>query len=110
MDPVTATGVTAAAAQFVGLALSVSTTLTQYWRAVKYAPKRSRELKQELLLVSDLLGDLKSVIETVPPDVLSTNVALKSSADEFGEVIKDMADCIEVHKVDFKKRLKWPFT
>ena len=86
MDPASTIGVAAAAAQFAGLALSVSTTLRHYWRAVSNAPKQSRELKQELLLVSDVLEDLKSVrpMETRSSGVLPANVTLKDSTSEIG--------------------------
>jgi hypothetical protein len=110
MDPTSAIGVAAAAAQFAALAFSVSNTLKQYLQDIKDAPKRSRELKGELLLVSDVLEDLKSVVTNVSPDVLPANPLLTGAINEFAELIKEIAHSIEVKKKDIKKRLKWPFT
>lgn len=110
MDPISALGVAAAAFQLAGAALGVSTTLTQYLRKVKQAPKQSRELKGELLLVSDVLEDLKSVIDAAPPGFHTTNTSLQHSLDEFAEFIKKLACHIEVQEKDITKRLKWPFT
>ena len=100
----------AAAAQLAGVALSVSTTLRQYLLKVKQAPKQSRELKGELLLVSDVLEDLKSVIDAAPPDIQTTNTSLLRSLNGFAEFIRELASHIEVQEKDITNRLKWPFT
>jgi len=110
MDPVSALGVAAAAAQFAGDALRVLDTLKHYLQAVKNAPKRSRELKAELLLVSDVLGDLKSNLETGSYGLPTANTSLTGLLDDFAGLIKEMAARTEVQKRDIKKRLQWPFT
>jgi len=95
--------------QFTVLALSMSSTLKNYWRAIKDASKQSRELKQELLLVSDMLEDLKEVL-TGTPDGPLANIALKTNLNEFEKVINDMVNRIEVRKGDVEARVKWLFT
>jgi len=61
MDPITAVGLVAAAAQ---LTANVKCTLVDYLRKVIDAPKQSRELRQELGAMCELLDDLKNVITT----------------------------------------------
>src|SRR5215471_9299162 len=65
MDPVSALGVAAAAVQFAGDALYISNSLAQFILNVKKAPKKSQELKSEILFVSRILEDLKSTLETM---------------------------------------------
>jgi hypothetical protein len=107
MDPVSALGVAAAAAQFAGLALSVSNKLVQFISSVKEAPKKSRELISEISIVSHTLEDLKSTLEaTQSTDGSLTNATFKGFAD----LLNEMTARIEVKENDIQKRLKWPFT
>jgi hypothetical protein len=64
MDPVSAVSVAAGAAQLVELAANVISHLFKYCRAVKKAPKFSRELREEASLVYKVLEDLDSTLET----------------------------------------------
>jgi len=113
MDPVSALGVAAAACQFAGLTANVADGLYSYYRKVRQAPKLSKELRKEALLLSDVLEDLKS---TLPADVpihspSSPSGALSNIVNEFAESIKKMAERIEINDRELSlKRLKWPFT
>lgn len=106
MDPMSAVGVAAAAAQFAGLTLRLSNTLMQFILSIKEAPRRSRELISEILLVSDVLDELKSVLDAAP----QTETSLVDAIEKFASFLKELNSCTEVRENDVKKRLKWPFT
>jgi hypothetical protein len=83
MDPASVVGVTAAA-QFSGFALTISNILMQFILSVKEAPKRSHELIAEILLVSDVLDELKSALEVTPP----TERSFVDTIDKFASLLK----------------------
>lgn len=111
MDPVSAIGLAASIDQFVELAASLANTLYSYYQKVKEAPKRSRELRAEGLLVSDVLQELGSIFQTIPSGPIPTSASLATTVDEFSKLLKEMSSRITVIKNDeITKRLKWPFT
>jgi hypothetical protein len=108
MDPVSAFGVVAGAAQLTELAVKVYLGLFNYFRAVKQAPKLSRELRQEALLVQEVLQELESTLESIgtPPPMTS----LKNAFDEAGKILKELKNRFEIKQGEIIKQLKWPFT
>ena len=113
MDPVSALGVAACVAQFVDLAVDLALALSQYFHeTVKQAPKLSRELQQEALLLSLVLKELKSTLVTTndgrPMTGLSS--ALNNSIVEFSRTLAEMNSRTTLKEGDLINRLKWPFS
>jgi hypothetical protein len=112
MDPATALGVAATAAQFAEQAIKVSDSLYQYFKSVKNAPAKSRELRQEALLLSDVLETLADLFsdQKKEPTVLPNASKYVDMLKEFKETIAEMAKKMEIKKDKWSfKRLAWPF-
>ncbi len=110
MDAVTAFGVAAGVAQFVDLAANVFLGLFNYFKGVKQAPKLSHELQHEAFLVSTILKDLKSTLESRNTPILESTTTLNETVKEFSNTMADMERRIAVKDGEFIKLLKWPFT
>ena len=113
MDPVSAIAVAAAACQLTEQVSKISGGLYRYFEKVKDAPKLSRELRREALLLSDVLEDLRSAlpIETHVKSLSKPqNTSMRNSVEEFEEVVKKMAERVEVKENGLSwERLRWPF-
>jgi Fungal N-terminal domain of STAND proteins len=112
MDPVTALGVAGTVAQFAEQTLRISDCLYQYFKGVKNAPAKSRELRQEALLLSDVLETLTTLFSAnKKPTVLPSLSQYEEMLQEFKETIAEMAKKVEIKKGKLSfKRLAWPFT
>ena len=112
MDPVSALGVAAAALQFSEQAIIISDSLYQYYKSVKNAPAKSRELRVEALLLSDVLETLTDVFSTQSTSsVLPKAGKYADMLKEFSETTAEMAEKVELKKGKLSfKRLQWPFT
>ena len=112
MDPATAVGIAAAAGQLAEQALKISHGLYQYFHNVKDAPKLSRELRQEAILLSDVVENLCSIFSS--RDRRSDLPKPGPSADllhEFKETMMEMANKVEIKDSEISwNRLAWPFT
>jgi hypothetical protein len=109
MEPVSALSVAASACQFAEQTLKVSDALIDYFRKVKNAPKLSRELRQEALLLSDVLENLRSVL---PGDSQAGPLpnSLNNTVKEFEDTVKEMAKHVEIKENELSwKRFRWPF-
>lgn len=109
MDPVSAFGIAASASQLAEQAAGIAKTLYDYFRSVRDAPKHSKELRIEALIVADVLEDLTSVLKDLPLDIKTGNT-IDESVKEFAVTIREMARFIEVREDEYMKRFKWPFT
>jgi hypothetical protein len=114
MDPVTAVGLAASVAQLATLAIQTFSSLVQYFDDVKDAPKQSRELRDELLAISDLLHPLEDVLKSDclsgPNTSFVVPLSLQSAVQEFQVLLEGMqARVTKAHTQGFR-RLKWPFT
>ena len=109
MDPVSAFGIAAGAAQFTELAANVFLGLFKYFQTVKRAPKLSKELREEALLVHRVLEDLKSTLETINIPS-STTSSLNDVVKKFTKTMEELKNRVEVKEGEIIKRLKWPFT
>jgi len=103
MDPLSATGAAASVAQLAALAKTIVIDIWQYCDAIKNAPKRSLELRQEIMNISTLLESL----ENVSMDSLFTN---KAPLDEFKKILKDLSVRVTEAKTNGIGRWKWPFS
>lgn len=111
MDPVTALGVAGTAAQFAEQAAKIFDRLYQYSKSVKNAPAKSRELRQELLLLSDLLENLASVFSKQnKSNVLPNASKYADLLQEFKETMVELAEKAEISDGEVSlKRMVWPF-
>ena|SRR5271163_690043 len=112
MDPVTALGVAAAASQLAEQVLAISDTLYHVFKSIKNAPKQSRELRQEALLLSDVMANLRYVLlaQKQSPSLPKASPSAELLKD-FEETIAEMAKGIEIKDGEISwKRLAWPFT
>jgi len=103
MDPLSAIGAAASIAQLAGLAKAIIVDIWGYCDAVHNAPKRSLELRQEIMNISTCLESL----EHVSIDSLFTNEA---PLNEFKQLLKDIRVRVTVAKTKGIGRWKWPFT
>jgi Fungal N-terminal domain of STAND proteins len=111
MDPTTALGVAAAAVQFAEQAIKISDCLYQYFKSVKNAPAKSRELRQEALLLSDVLETLTDLFSDQNKlTILPNATKYADMLTEFKETMAEMAKKVELKKGKLSfKRLTWPF-
>jgi hypothetical protein len=111
MDPVTALGVAGTAAQFAEQAAKIFDRLYQYSKSVKNAPAKSRELRQELLLLSDLLENLASVFSKQnKSNVLPNASKYADLLQEFKETMVELGEKAEISDGEVSlKRMVWPF-
>jgi Fungal N-terminal domain of STAND proteins len=107
MDPVSAVGVAAGAAQLAGQAKDIVCNMWQYFEAVKNAPKRSQELRQEMSNLADLLESLEDVLNSPTSSPLFTN---SDPVEEFVEMLDTLTARVAAPKSKGIRRLKWPFT
>jgi len=110
MDPISAFGVAGGAVQFLDLATNVFLGLFNYFQSVTQAPKLSHELQQEAFLISTILRDLKSIIESTNNPTTESETRLNDTIEEFVNTMTDIQRRIAVKDSDIIKRLKWPFT
>jgi len=104
MDPITAVGLVAAAAQ---LTANVKCILVDYLRGVIDAPKQSRELRQELGAMCELLDDLQNVITT--KSQFASSASLKKAIEDFNAMLNEINEKIQISKTKGVHRLTWPF-
>jgi hypothetical protein len=114
MDPVTAVGLVASAAQLGDCTIRVVGSILFYVSEVKDAPSRSAELRDELNTMSEILVGVKKVLETCTDNLPSDT--LDSLDDTFTNVRVALQDILEKVEGSVKpaqtqglKRLNWPF-
>jgi hypothetical protein len=111
MDPVTAVGLAASACQLAAVAKDVVSNIYKYYDAVKDAPKNSRELRQELGAVSDLLDSLEDILVNSSAKFPSTGPdSFQTAITEFQEILKEIRGRVAKPQTEGSKRLRWPFT
>ncbi len=111
MEPASALGVASGVAQLADLAATIASGLYKYFRTVKHAPKLSRELRSEALLVADTLEELRSIIQSDNLNIrFPREDLLKDSLSGLSQTMNLMASRLEVTGKDITKRLIWPFT
>jgi hypothetical protein len=107
MDPFTAVGLVAAVGQLAGSAITIYSNLSEFYEAVKDAPKQSRELRKEIGMLCEILNELKEVADRpkfTPPRSLGETIL------EFDSLLNEMKSRVKSTKTEGLKRLKWPFS
>jgi hypothetical protein len=114
MDPITAVGLVASAAQLGDCTIRVVGSIMFYVSEVKDAPSRSSALRDELNTMSEIIVGVKRVLETCPDSL--PNDTLGSLDDTFTGVMDTLQDILQkvegsVNPAQTKglRRLNWPF-
>jgi hypothetical protein len=109
MDLVTAIGLAASSAQLANQAKGILCDLYKYFEAVKDAPKHSKELRQEVGFICELLDSLEDVLIARP--VESRTIArLAAAFQDFRTMLDTMKKRASEKRTEGLRRLKWPFT
>ena len=101
----TALGAAASAAQLASQVRDILANMWQYFEAVKDAPKRSHELRQEIGNISHLL---ESLDDSPSSPALKSIFTDSKSLEEFRAMIIEMNSRVAVTKTKGTGRLKWP--
>ena len=107
-----AVGSASAILQVLDTALNVYLAISDYVTAVKAAPKRSRELRDEARLLTEALKVLKAKT-TASTHSFSDQSAVKAmmaAVDELNSILKELESRMNISKGDIYRRLTWPFT
>jgi hypothetical protein len=107
MDPFTAVGLVAAVGQLAGSAITIYFNLSEFYEAVKDAPKQSRELRKEIGVLYEILNDLKEVADRPK---FKPSRSLGHTILEFDSLLNDMESRVKATKTGGVKRFKWPFS
>lgn len=114
MDPITAVGLVASAAQLGDYTITVVRSLLHYVSEVKEAPARSVELQNELATMSGMLLNLKITLETCPNNIADTrlsslNVTFTKVEDTLKKILDKLEGYVKPGQTKGLNRLKWPF-
>lgn len=107
IDPLSATALAATSGQLAEWAFQVFYNLTRYYFNVRDAPRRSRELREELNSLIELLVELEDTFLQAPTIELANTIY-----SEF-QAIRTLLDQL-VQRTNSKetkvfRRLRWPF-
>ena len=106
MDPLSAVGAAASIAQLASVAKDVVSNMWQFFEAVKNAPKHSKELRQEMAALSDILDNIDEALNSPSCNSMFTNSA---PFDEFVGMLHHFKTRVDVSQTRGVARLKWPF-
>jgi hypothetical protein len=94
----------------VELAFSVSRALANYTTAVKAAPKRSKELREEARLLTEALKIIKKKTTGWHHSDASAVKSMMDAIDEAMATLNELDSRMHVSKGDIFGRLTWPFS
>jgi hypothetical protein len=103
MEPIS---IAHAIGEAANLSARVFTSLYKYCRGVKNAPLRSRELRDEIFAISNVLDELCAIHENAS----ALGLCVEGSLAKLAAMLKELEIRITVPKGNSLKRLKWPFT
>lgn len=106
MDPLSALGAAASIAQLAGVAKDIVSNMWQYFEAIKNAPKHSKEVRQEMAILSDVLYSLDEALNLPSCKSLFTNSA---PFDEFLDMLNHLRARVAIPQTQGVGRLRWPF-
>jgi hypothetical protein len=90
IDPITAVGLVASAAQLAGLVKDVILTLYDYCGDVNDAPKQAGELRVELSILGDLVEWLKEALNKSPHTVFTPPDSLRDAIGDFSSMLTEL--------------------
>jgi hypothetical protein len=92
-----------------GCAFSLFINLTRYYQNVKDAPAKSRELRDELDTLIELLQDIRQTFETTTP-IVQLPASFHTEFRNMHCLIYDLYEQSAPKTVEGIRRLKWPFS
>ena len=112
MDPVTVVGLVASADQLLVMAKDIVSGLYQYFEAVIDAPERSKELRQEITTLCELLESLAAIVtvRNATPSFVPIAESLRTALPEVQQLLTKIGFRITEKKSQGVRRLRWPFT
>jgi Mg2+ and Co2+ transporter CorA len=111
MGPVTVTGLITSVEQLAEVATTIVGSMYSYYEAVRDAPNKSKELRREMVAMSDQLSSLETLLFD-NSSILSqkTERSLVDSISEIKMMLLDIKKRIQSSSTKGLKRLKWPFS
>jgi hypothetical protein len=111
MDSLSAVGLGTNIVNMIELTSRIFNALLQYCHCVKRAPLKSKEIRDELLVLSDILKELDLITGDTNERYTDHQgvAALKKSLDECFGLLKEMDERVTVENADIIRRIKWPF-
>lgn len=110
MDPISALGLAASAAQVAEYAGNVFINLYRYCQEVKDAPALSAELRDEVAITLSLLNALPSLLSS-RSSLSSAHVsALKTALAGFRRTLEKLENAVQPQATTGVQKLKWPFS
>lgn len=112
MEPITIVGAVSAATDLAVMTLKLGLQLYRFYCEVKSAPKKSKELCDEISELSFVMNDLAQTLKEVEenPDIVIVNIISVDSLQKYSQFLSDLSSCVQVDKKEIKKRLKWPLS
>lgn len=107
LDPITGLSLASSVAQIADLTFKLFTNLHKYYRDIRAAPTRSRELRMEVDAMLDLITELHETFERNPQGLYRPS--LKEGVNEFRWMLEEMVRRTLPEKAAVLQRLKWPF-
>ena len=108
MKPISALTIATATTQFPEQSIKVFKALYDYEHDMLDASLRSRELQNEIYIISNLLIDLRFILTSTSKSIQipKSATSLMEIVKEFTKVMIEMIACIEVKKREIIKQLK----
>lgn len=107
MDPVSASGLAATAAQLLNLTFEIFVNIHKYYRIVRDAPRRSAELRMELDSLVDILSIAQQSLES--HEIEAINSIAADTLSKLHELLKHLYSRIIPDNASGFQRLRWPF-
>ncbi len=109
MDPITIVSAVAAAAQLAGSTASIGLKLFRFYCNVKDAPRKSKELCEEISELSAVIENLSQILTELGNSEI-VNVISINSLEKYSQFLDEVRSQVHLDKGDVKKRLKWPLS
>jgi hypothetical protein len=100
MDPITILGAVAAAAQLAGTTANIGLQLYRVFCEAKSAPKKSKELCDEISELCSVMNDLVDALKAVEGnfDIAVASIISPDSLRMYSKFLKDLSSRIQVNK------------
>lgn len=105
MDPATAVGISACAAQLANQALVVFLNLRNYYNQVRNAPSKFKALEKEITFLACLLCCIQKTVQSNPK---MDNVLIDETFKKLEDLLKELLERLQPKLVYGIRRMKWP--
>jgi len=112
LDPITAIGLASSLDQLAATAANIVSNMYKYYNTVRDTPKRSKELRNEIGVVSDTLKEIVEVITSaLMADTYKVPNFFSGLVAEMRITLDEMNKRVQPSETEGHKRwLKWPFS